>query len=95
MADGGDCIIAGCTDSRHAAYDPAATYDSGRCPPIPGCTDSAALNFVAQIFDPLVTYGLPDRPKSQHRRAKRTPAARRSLEGRQGCALCVDILSDS
>ena len=39
------CEIGGCTDSRLAEYDSAATWDDMSCMAVPGCMDSAAYNY--------------------------------------------------
>eukprot|EP00966_Prymnesium_polylepis_P103558 2397666-Prymnesium_polylepis.1 len=59
VSDDSGCIIGGCTDSRTSAYNPAATYDTGVCPPLrPGCTDSASGNFrsLANVADDSCVY---------------------------------------
>ena len=39
-------MLAGCTDSRTAAFDPLATYDDGSCPPVLyGCMETGATNY--------------------------------------------------
>lgn len=46
MDDDGSCHVAGCTDSRLALFNSAATYDDGSCPAVfEGCTDSRASNY--------------------------------------------------
>ena len=47
MQDDGSCVISGCTDSRHPAFDPDATYNAGTCVVFLGCTNSRAAYYRA------------------------------------------------
>ena len=56
VVDDGSCIIGGCIDSRHPAFDPTASYDDGSCPYlIEGCLDRAAANYRPAAVLPKVS----------------------------------------
>ena len=56
VVDDGSCIIGGCIDSRHPAFDATASYDDGSCPYlIEGCLDRAAANYRPAAVLPKVS----------------------------------------